>query len=459
MAPLPNSLFNHLGLSTRGTERMPARVRALVAMEEERSERVISWVQLAIAATFAVLYIVSPRPTDAGTGVQPVPIAVALYTVFTLGRLLAAYRGFLPGWLLVLSMLADTVLLYALIWSFHIAYQQPAPFYLKVPTFAYIFVFIAVRALRFDPRFVISQGIFAALGWGAMIAYAIHEAGMGSITRSFVAYLTGNLVLVGAEFDKIFTLLLVTAVLALALGRARSTLLAAVTEGAASSEMRRYFGRGVAEAITSRDTVAMAGEAEGRDAAIMMLDLRGFTPFAAAVSPTEVVATLTDYHRLVIPIIEAHGGVVDKFLGDGVMATFGAVRPTPRAACDALTALCAIMDAAPAFSQRLADAGLPPLPIHGSVAAGRVVAATVGTEARLEFTVIGAAANLAAKLEKHNKVAGTAALTTAETYRLARTQGFARDLEPLGPLPGEEADTDVPQVAGVAQPLHLHRIA
>ena len=88
------------------------------------------------------------------------------------------------------------------------------------------------------------------------------------------------------------------------------------------------------------------------------------------------------------------------------------------------------------------------LPINGAVVAGPVVAATVGTERRLEFTVIGSAVNLAAKLEKHNKTAGTMALTTAETYALARQQGFRR------------RGTNIPAatVAGVSDPLHLVRL-
>ena len=179
---LPKSLFQHLGLREQETERMPARVAALVTAEEERSERLIAWVQLALVGTFATLYFLTPRPVDAMDMMfEPVPIVLEIYLAFAILRVIATYRGFLPGWLLVLSMIADVVLLYALIWTFHIAYDQPAAFYLKAPTFAYIFVFIAVRALRFDPRFVISQGIFAALGWVVMVLYAVEEIGRAHV--------------------------------------------------------------------------------------------------------------------------------------------------------------------------------------------------------------------------------------------------------------------------------------
>jgi adenylate cyclase len=75
------------------------------------------------------------------------------YFAFTLGRLIGSHRGQLPNWLLM-----------ALIWSFHIQYMQPASFYLKAPTMIYAFIFIALRALRFEPRFILLAGAAAALG-------------------------------------------------------------------------------------------------------------------------------------------------------------------------------------------------------------------------------------------------------------------------------------------------------
>lgn len=431
---LPESLFSPLGTRTRDHERMPGRVSALVIAEEWRSERLIGWVQLTVTLVFAALYAIAPRPSDAMDAMfEPVPLVLMTYAGFTAVRLVAAYRGFLPGWLLLVSMIADVALLYALIFTFHIAYAQPPAFSLKVPTFAYIFVFIAIRALRFDPRFVVGQGLIAAAGWVTMLVFVLASSGTEVVTRSFVSYMTENLVLIGAEFDKVGTILLVTAVLALALVRARRTLFDAVREGAARRDMGRFFGAGVAEAITSNEHAAAAGDATRVDAAILMLDLRGFTSFAGAHPPETVVATLTRYHRFVLPIIEAHGGVVDKFLGDGVMATFGALRPSETAAADALAALCEIIAGAAAWDDALAAEGLPAMPINGAAVAGRIVAATVGNENRLEFTVIGTAPNLAARVEKHNKVAGTKALTTSETYERACREGFARPGEPIGP--------------------------
>ncbi|MEW5424943.1 adenylate/guanylate cyclase domain-containing protein [Amorphus sp. 3PC139-8] len=417
--------FHRVGAGTRAIP-LPERIRRLVVAEELNSERLIGWVQLAVVVTFASLYAIAPRPADAGmVMLQPVPIALGLYFVFTLARIALARRDRLPGWFVYLSMLVDTAMLFGLIWSFHLQYSQPPAFYLKVPTFTYIFVFIALRALRFDPRFVLTQGVIAALGWLAMALYAIEASAPGTVTRSFTTYLSGNAILIGAEFDKVFVILTVTAILALALARAQSTLITAIRESSATRDMRRFLSEGVADVITSAEAELSAGQAVERDAAILMLDVRGFTPFATSVSPHKVVEALTLYHALAVPIVERHGGVIDKFLGDGVMATFGAVAPSERAAVDAVAALEEILAAVPHWHAALCERGVDEaLQINGAVSAGRIVFATLGNAERLEYTVIGEPANLAAKLEKHNKAEGSLGLIDATTYKAALEQGY-----------------------------------
>ena len=405
---------------------IPDRVRALIDRQEMLSERLIGWVQLAVVVTFGALFLIAPRPADAGMAMyEPVPIALGIYAVFTLGRLLLSYRGRLPGALVVLSILADIVLLLGLIWSFHIQYGQAAAFSLKVPTFIYIFVFVALRALRFDPRYVLVAGLFAALGWGGLLWAIVDASPDDTITRNFVAYLTSNSILLGAEFDKIFTILIVTGILTVAVWRARRTLLTAVREEAAGREVRRFLSAGVAEAIAGADHIIEPGTAAERQAAIVMLDIRGFTRFSTTVPPCRVVDLLTDFHGRIVPYVRDNGGVIDKFLGDGVMATFGAVRPSATAAADALRVLDLIMAEAERWAGALKQSGLAePLAVNGAMSAGPVVFAALGNADRLEYTVIGEPVNLAAKLEKHNKVAATRALTDATSYEAAIVQGY-----------------------------------
>ena len=431
------------------SEALPDRVAKLIRLREEESERLIGWVQLSLVAAMAALFFIAPRPVDAGMpALDPVPIVLLIYATFTILRLLLAYRMHLPPWLLVISILVDAILLITLIWSFHGQYDQPAAFSLKVPTFFYMFVFIALRALRFDYRFVVVTGATFAIGWAIMVWAVIRVDGREVITHNFKTYLKGNYVLIGAEFDKIIALLLVTALLALAVRRARAMLIVATREQAAGQEIRRFLSRGVAEVITGSDTLVEAGVAVEREAAIMMLDIRGFTKLASTLPPQSMVEILTSFHARIVPLIQQRNGVIDKFMGDGVMATFGAVKPTETAAADALGALEAVMAEAARWSSDLKQgAKMHELTVNGAVVAGPVVFATLGSTERLEFTVIGDAVNLAAKLEKHNKTLGTQALCSISTYAQAVEQGF----EPAKKIKVIKASN----VAGVAEPLDV----
>jgi adenylate cyclase len=434
---------------TRG--RLPARVRRQVTRQQDATERLIGWVQLAVVLVFGVLYWLSPKTFEAHDTFQPVPYALAAYLGFTLIRLSASYRTHLPDWFLYLSIVIDMALLFVLIWSFHLQYEQPASFYLKSPTLLYVFIFIALRALRFEARFVLLAGLTAAAGWGLLVVYVVTvnpEDPM--ITRNYVTYMTSNAVLLGAEFDKIISILTVTGILALAIRRARGLLVSSVAEGAAASDLSRFFSPEVADKIVSSEEIGV-GAGESRDAAILNLDLRGFTPLAERTPPDAVMRLLAEYQAEMVPIVRRHGGSIDKFLGDGIMATFGASQGTDSYAADALRAVEEIMAAAATWQARVEAEGRPCVPVNAAVAAGRVVFGAVGEKDRLEYTVIGEAVNLAAKLEKHNGALGSRALATRHAYDLARQQGY-RPGEPIREVPAA-------RIEGVHRPVDLVRLA
>ncbi len=433
---------------------LPARVTALIRDHDDRSERLIGWAQIGLVLILSALYVIAPRPTDAPprTLGDPVPTVLTAYFVFTAIRLFLAYRGRVPGWILVISIIVDIGLLLALIWSFHDNYGQPPAFSLKVPTFVYIFAIIAMRALRFDYRYVLIAGITAAVGWALLVGLAVMESPPNTITRNFSTYLNSNHILIGAEFDKIITVLMVTALLAAAIRRAQNTLHVAVREETAGKEIRRFLSGGVADAITRSEHAIEAGEAAERDAAILMLDIRGFTRLSATLPPKAVVEILTGFHAQIVPIIEQHGGVIDKFLGDGVMATFGAIEPSDTAAADAMRALETIIAKTDLWSSAPHTGPAQyVLDVNGAVASGTVVFATLGNGERLEYTVIGEAANLAAKLEKHNKIEETRALVCANTYDLALAQGYTPA------IPHERRNRC--RVAGVPEPMDIVALA
>ncbi len=412
--------------ATGGSHRhLPTRVQIAIQRQQDASEIVISVIQLAVVTAFVTLYSISPKTFPPEVEFKPVPWVLGAYLVFTLVRLAIALRGRLPGWFVSLSVVADMSLLLLTIWSFHLQYMQPASFYLKAPTLLYVFIFIALRALRYEARFILLAGAAAALGWLIMVLYVVIAVpGDTMITRDYVAYLTSNSVLLGAEFDKIISVVMVTAILAMAVTRARGLLVQSVAETTAVRELSRFFSSEIAQQITDSESEIAAGQGVVRDAAVLNVDLRGFTVFADQVQPNELIAVLSEYQSRIVPAIQRHGGCVDKFLGDGIMATFGAAVRNDTFAADAFAAVEDVLAEATNWNDERRAAGKPAMEVNAAVATGRLVFGAVGDANRLEYTVIGSPANLAAKLEKQNKTERSLALSTAEALSLAEDQGY-----------------------------------
>jgi adenylate cyclase len=428
--------------------RLPDRVQATIKQEQDQTEILVSVLQLLAIAGFAALYILTPKAFDPqAVPFEPVPVTLTVYAGFILLRLWLAWQRRLAGWFLALSVVVDITVLMVTIWSFHLQYQEPAPIYLKAPTMLYAFILIALRALRFEPWLVLLAGTTAAAGWLVLVGYAVVAEGGAQITHDFATYAMSYQVLLGAEVDKVVSLMMVTLILTVGLVRARKLLFQAVSDQVAATELSRFFAPEVAGRIRESDMALEPGQAELRRAAILMVDLRGFTPLTHEIAPGEVMALLSEYQSRVVAAVTGHGGSIDKFMGDGILASFGATRPSHRFAADALRAVDALLASTAVWVEERRARGLPAPEAGAAVATGPVMFGTIGDASRLEYTVIGEPVNLAAKLEKHTKVEGVRALCAAETYQLARSQGY-EPLAPARPLAGRH-------VAGLEEPVDL----
>jgi class 3 adenylate cyclase len=174
-------------------------------------------------------------------------------------------------------------------------------------------------------------------------------------------------------------------------------------------------------------------EGEEVDVTVLFIDLRDFTALAGTVDARTAVAHINSFFARVVPILSKHGGHADKFVGDGVLGVFGAPRRLPDHANRALLAACEIAE--------LTDDDGTRWRLGIGVNSGKVLAGTIGGGDHYEFTVIGDAVNVAARLETLTRSTGATALLTDATRRRLRQPH--RDLEPCGDVPIRGKDEPV----------------
>ena len=403
---------------------LPPRVREAIRRREWANEVLLRIIQLSIILLFCFIYAISPKTGPADAFV-PTPYVLAAYLVLSVIGLAWGILREPPDWSSYFSIVFDFVLLYSLMIGFHIQYGQPASFILKAPALLYVFIFIAIRALRFHPKFVILAGTVAAIGWAGMIYYVMRiDPGDNMLTRSYVEYLTANRILIGAEVDKLLSIVFVTMILAVAVNGSNNLLVTSIAEQSAAQDLSRFFDSSVAEGIRSSELQLQPGQGRKCRATIMNIDIRGFTRMAAKMDASNVMRFLSDYQAQILPVVRAHGGVVDKFMGDGIMVTFGTLGDQDlNPAAQALSAASELIARVGQHGAGGAGVRLPEFRIGIGIATGEVSFGAVGSGDRLEMTVIGSAVNLSAKLEKHNKVLGSDCLCDRATWELASSAG------------------------------------
>ena len=408
----------------RGSEYddLPEKIRISIERQQNNSERLIGWIQIAILSLFSILYAAAPKTLPIGATFEPVPIFLLAYFIFTCIRLYLAYKDKLAIWVLILSILVDMGLLMALIWSFHLQYMQPPSFYLKAPTLLYIFIFISLRALRFEPGFVLLSGLVASLGWMALLGYAVQHESIGSvITDNYVDYLTSNMVLVGGELDKIISILVVTFILALAIARGRQLLISSIVESNTAENLSLFVPESVATQIANADGPLIDTSTETREASILFLDIVSFTTLAEQLTPEKLITTLNEYFRVISEPIERNHGVINQFQGDAILASFNLPTEDINHASSAVAAALEIQ--AILATHEFTD-GIK-LATRAGVNTGTVVGGFVGTPDRLSYTVYGDDVNIAARLQELSKQRECTNLVSLRTKQLCDHDRFS----------------------------------
>ncbi len=286
--------------------------------------------------------------------------------------------------------------------------------------FFFLFPLIAIRTLHFNPQFVIIAGCMAAL-----VSFAELIGGIQAAPKAFAGGLKASgLALLVTSGDKLISLAVVTGVLAVAMREARRHLFTSTIRGAAGKGLAKMVGSNVAkEVLFSRNTTP--GKGKRQHAAILIVDLQGFTKLSHQADPSDVLALLANYQQLVEPVILKHGGQIDKFMGDGILAHFGAMDSSPTFAAQALACMESILHAMDHWNYQRFQNGRPTLLPRVACDVGTVVAGIVGGSSKMEFTIIGDPVNIASKLEKYSKKLEARSITSLRAFQVARKQGYS----------------------------------
>lgn len=219
-------------------------------------------------------------------------------------------------------------------------------------------------------------------------------------------------------------------------------------EGREKRQVKRLFARYVPKDVFDQLMVDPSRARLGgqrREMTVLFSDIRGFTTFSEKGQPEEIVQQLNEYFSRMVEVLFAYHGTLDKFVGDAVMALFGAPLDDPDHADHAVQAGLAMLSELEALNRSWAERGRPTLAIGVGVNTGDMVAGNIGSEAIMSYTVIGDAVNLGSRLESLNKQYGTTLIISEMTR--ARLKG-RYDIRPLGDV----------VVKGKTQPVVIYEV-
>ncbi len=204
----------------------------------------------------------------------------------------------------------------------------------------------------------------------------------------------------------------------------------------------KFHGSSVTEDLMKKD-VSIGGQS--KDVIVFFSDIRGFTAYSEKRKPEEVVGMLNEYFAVMVKIINANGGIVDKFIGDAIMAVWGVPKSTPKDAHNAVKASLEMRRALADLNEKRMSRKDPPINIGMGLHAGSAISGTIGSDERMEYTIIGNTVNTGSRIESSTKAFGSDLLisdTVLEKIGNAFLTEYAGSAE----------------VKGRTDPLKLHKV-
>ena len=400
----------------------PISANSLIDAEEKKAEKIVSLVQLSALILIFIIYLLSPKGFSSSS-FQPVEIVFSIYIPILFFRLLLASTEKLSSAILYFLLLCDLFLLTALIWSYHIQYESLVTLSLRSPTFLYYFVFLAVRCLSYNYKQALFILFCINIFWSFIVFTAIHSDEI-QISSRYAEYLNPNTVLLGIEIDKLIALNLAGLFICYALYRKSVLLKKFAIISKKEAVFEKLIGKKSLSTFDLDKEEFKPGHGIRRKAVSLMVDLRGFSQLSYQIETDLILSHLAKYQKIVAEVIFDNNGSIDKYLGDGVLAHFGAVAIDPAYAASSLKAAEQLFHRLESWRKETVMKSNLNINFGIAMAVGEVIFGVIGHEERMEITTLGESVNLSAKLEKHTKSTESRVLTTKELLDLAIKQGY-----------------------------------
>ena len=334
----------------------------------------------------------------------------------------------------------------------------PVAMQLHFGNFIYFFVLLASATLAYSWRTVIAMGTWTSVLWIVGVVWVWWQPDRAPELTARILAATGhdhrlfdlispNSITFGARLQEIVVFMIVAVTLAIAVRRANDLVIRHAAVERERGNLARYFSPNVVEQLSTNDEPLK--QVRTQHVAVLFVDIVGFTAFADARTPEEVVRTLRQFHALMEQEVFRHSGTLDKYLGDGLMATFGTPFAGDVDASNALRCAQAMMSAADAWNRQRAVAGEPPIRVSFGLHYGPVVLGDIGLTC-LEFAVIGSTVNAASRLEGLTRALNCALVASDDLVRRAKTEVGGADPE-FAPLVAQAPQT----IRGLEQPIAI----
>jgi adenylate cyclase len=402
-------------------------------VEAERKAQLFSaYVRGAIAIGFISLFAVA-RPAELPSHfVAIVNIGIGSYLLLGVAAYLLArprlFRPWMAAPFFALDLVVYVGVLIAAARAFDVSLAEAA----ALPPFLFIFILLALTAMRYSVWAVALQVVGIVL-IGA--AWTLAET-IGLVAPRPNEFAGAPLVFSPeANFFRLFMIAATGIILVLTARRTRRLLVDAITVTRRTENLSRYLPKAVAQRAAEQGIEALH---RGRiqTAAVLFADIAGFSALAERIEPEALGALLGELRGIQRQAIERHGGVVDKYIGDAVMAVFGVPEPAPDDAKRALAAAVDMRDSIAAWNADRTRAGQPVLRVGIGLHYGDVFAGAIGDDQRLEYATLGDTVNVAQRVEGLTRTLDTPLLATREAFEAAGADPATWESLPPQPVRG-----------------------